>query len=54
MEVNKSTKANLVWTSHNLTRDHKPTEKDEAARIKRRGGRIEPYKGNFYYYFRIN
>jgi len=35
----------LVWTSVDLSRDHKPSEKDESARIKRRGGRIEPYKG---------
>jgi serine/threonine protein phosphatase PrpC len=34
----------IVWTSHNLSRDHKPSEKDEAARVKRRGGRIEPYR----------
>ena len=35
---------NGVWTSHNLSRDHKPSEKDEAQRIKRRGGRIEAYR----------
>ncbi len=38
----------LVWTSVDLSRDHKPSEKDESARIKRRGGRIEPYKGKLY------
>lgn len=27
-----------------MTRDHKPSTPDEAARIKRRGGRIEPFK----------
>ncbi len=30
--------------SHNLSRDHKPDQKDEQARIKKRGGRIEPFK----------
>lgn len=27
-----------------MTRDHKPNEKDEAARIKKRGGRIQPFR----------
>lgn len=39
-----------MWTSQNLTRDHKPTERDEAERIKRSNGRVEPSKdrnGNF-------
>jgi hypothetical protein len=35
---------NLEWTSHDLTRDHKPCEKDEALRIKKRGGRIQPFR----------
>jgi serine/threonine protein phosphatase PrpC len=38
-------KQDLKWSAKNLSRDHKPSEKDEAARIKRRGGRIEAYKG---------
>ena len=35
---------NLEWLSHNLTRDHKPNERDEAARVKAKGGRIQPFK----------
>lgn len=35
---------NGEWESHDLTRDHKPDEKDESARIKKRGGRIQPFK----------
>ena len=31
------------WTSHNLTRDHKPTEKDEAQRIYNSSGRIQSF-----------
>lgn len=31
------------WISINLSRDHKPTEEDEAKRIYRKGGRIKPY-----------
>ena len=31
------------WVSINLSRDHKPTEKDEAKRILNRGGRIKPF-----------
>jgi hypothetical protein len=34
----------LVWTSFNITRDHKPTEKDESERIKSQGGRILPFR----------
>ena len=30
-----------------ITRDHKPDEPDEAARILSQGGRIEPFKGGF-------
>ncbi len=30
---------------HAITRDHKPTEPDEAARIASAGGRIEAFKG---------
>jgi serine/threonine protein phosphatase PrpC len=30
--------------SQNLSRDHKPDLKDESLRIKKRGGRIEPYR----------
>jgi hypothetical protein len=40
-------KRDAKWSAKNLSRDHKPSEKDEAARIKRRGGRIEAYKGKF-------
>jgi serine/threonine protein phosphatase PrpC len=40
-------KKDSKWYAKNLSRDHKPSEKDEAARIKRRGGRIEAYKGKF-------
>lgn len=32
------------WVSINITRDHKPTEKDEADRIKSQGGRILPFR----------
>jgi hypothetical protein len=45
MAVNKYC-FNIVWQSHKLSIHHKPSEKDEAMRIKRTGGRIEPYKGN--------
>ena len=31
------------WVSIDLSRDHKPTEKDEAKRILNRGGRIKPF-----------
>jgi len=31
------------WLAINLSRDHKPTEKDEAKRILNRGGRIKPF-----------
>lgn len=34
----------LEWINRDLTRDHKPNEKDEAARIKKKGGRIQPFK----------
>jgi len=32
------------WKHHNLSRDHKPNEPDEMARIKKRGGRIQPFR----------
>lgn len=35
---------NIDWKSHNLTRDHKPNEKDESLRIKRSNGRIEAFR----------
>lgn len=35
----------LAWVSHDLSRDHKPSEKDEAERIIKRRGRIEPFRG---------
>ena len=31
------------WTPVNLSRDHKPTEEDEARRILKKGGRIKPF-----------
>ena len=31
------------WLSVNLSRDHKPTEEDEARRILKKGGRIKPF-----------
>ena len=31
------------WISINLSRDHKPTEEDEARRIFKKGGRIKPF-----------
>lgn len=34
----------LEWITKDLTRDHKPGDKDESARIKACGGRIEPYR----------
>jgi hypothetical protein len=34
-----------VWKSYNLSRDHKPEEKEEMERIKSCRGRVEPYKG---------
>ena len=35
---------NGEWVSHNLSRDHKPSDKDEFTRINKRGGRVEPLK----------
>jgi len=35
---------NGAWASHDLSRDHKPSEKDEAERIIKRRGRIEPFR----------
>ena len=37
----------VAWVSHDLSRDHKPSEKDEAERIIKRRGRIEPFRGIF-------
>ena len=34
-----------VWKSYNLSRDHKPDNKEEMERIKARRGRVEAYKG---------
>ena len=34
----------LEWISYDLSRDHKPSEKDEALRIKKKGGRIQPLR----------
>ena len=38
----------LEWVNHDLSRDHKPTDKDEGDRIKRRGGRVEQAKSICY------
>ena len=35
---------NKQWKHENLSRDHKPTIKEEADRIKKKGGRIRPMK----------
>jgi serine/threonine protein phosphatase PrpC len=32
------------WLSHDLSRDHKPSDKDESERIIKRRGRIEPFR----------
>ena len=34
----------IDWSSVDLSRDHKPSDKDEAERIKSKGGRIEAFK----------
>jgi hypothetical protein len=34
----------IEWKSHNLSNDHKPSDPIEAAKIKKCGGRIEPYR----------
>lgn len=34
----------IEWISHDLSRDHKPCDKDESIRIKKRGGRIQPFR----------
>ena len=34
---------NNEWKSHDISRDHKPNDKDEMERILSSGGRIEPY-----------
>ena len=36
-------KKNKKWIPINLSRDHKPTEEDEAKRILKKGGRIKPF-----------
>ncbi len=35
--------SNKIWRAIDLSRDHKPTEKDEAERIINNGGRIKPF-----------
>jgi serine/threonine protein phosphatase PrpC len=35
---------NGCWVSHDLSRDHKPSDKDESERIIKRRGRIEPFR----------
>ena len=34
----------IEWKSFDLSKDHKPSDPTEAAKIKKCGGRIEPYK----------
>jgi hypothetical protein len=34
----------IEWINYDLTRDHKPCEKDEAQRIYEKGGRIKPFR----------
>ena len=41
--VGRFDKNNKKWISINLSRDHKPTEEDEARRILKKGGRIKPF-----------
>ena len=41
--VGRYDKNNKKWMSINLSRDHKPTEEDEARRILKKGGRIKPF-----------
>ena len=41
--VGRYDKNNKRWVSINLSRDHKPTEEDEARRILKKGGRIKPF-----------
>lgn len=35
-----------VWKAHNLSRDHKPDDKEELKRILACKGRVQPYKGH--------
>ena len=41
--VGRYDKNNKKWISINLSRDHKPTEEDEARRILKKGGRMKPF-----------
>ena len=41
--IGRYDKNNKRWMSINLSRDHKPTEEDEARRILKKGGRIKPF-----------
>lgn len=34
----------LDWVNHDLSRDHKPSDKDESNRIINRNGRVEPFR----------
>ena len=36
---------NRIWHAKQVTRDHKPDDPDEQARIEKQNGRIESYKG---------
>ena len=44
----------LAWKSHNLSRDHKPSDTDESIRIISRNGRIEAYRGKILLYLKTN
>jgi len=37
---------NGEWVAKDLSRDHKPSDRDENQRIIHRNGRVEPLKGN--------
>ena len=41
--IGKCNSSTGAWTSYDLTRDHKPTEKDEEARVLMNNGRIQPF-----------
>jgi serine/threonine protein phosphatase PrpC len=40
-----TTSSPAVWLAQTLSRDHKPDDEDECARIVAAGGRVEPFKG---------
>ena len=41
--IGKYNKQKNIWSHYELSRDHKPTEKDEEKRIIENGGRIKPF-----------